>query len=139
MTNVAQGQTVFFTPNSAGALTTATPRYKVILQAYYTYKKFSVNLRETIYGNTSQFSANNAFLNHVPATGITDIDVGYKLTPAIKVSAGANDLFNQIPPLEPLNAAGVPVGGGRVYNVPLGFAPYNQNGGYYYGRVIVNF
>jgi len=137
--NVAFGQTVFFTKTSAGALTTGTPRYKVILQAYYTYKKFAVNLRETIYGQTSQFSANNVLLETVPVTGITDLDIAYKFTPAIKISVGANDLFNQTPPLEPLNAGGVPVGGGRVFNVPLGIAPYNQNGGYYYGRVVVTF
>ena len=137
--NAAQGQTVFFTKTSAGALTTGTPRYKIILQAYYTYHKFAVNLRETIYGPVSQFSGNNAYLNSIGTTGITDLDVSYKLTPALRVSVGANDLFNQTPPLEPLNAAGVPVGGGRVFNVPLGIAPYNQNGGYYYGRVVVSF
>ena len=137
--NVAQGQTVFFTKTSAGALTTGTPRYKIILGAYYTYQKFAVNLRETIYGPVSQFSANNAYLNSIGTTGITDLDVSYKVTPMIKVSVGANDLFNQTPPLEPLNAANVPVGGGRVFNVPLGIAPYNQNGGYYYGRVVVTF
>ena len=29
-------------------------------------------------------------------------------------------------------------GGGRVYSVPYGFAPWGGNGGYYYGRVVVN-
>ena len=131
--NPAQGQTTFFTPNSASALTTATPREKVILQAYYTWHKFSANLRETIYGPTRQWSANNTIFEQIGTTGITDIDIGYRITPMIKVDAGANNLFNQTPPLHNI------AGGGRVYNVPYGFAPWGGNGGYYYGRVIVTF
>ncbi len=131
--NAAQGQTTFFTPNSASALTTATPREKVILQAYYTWHRFSANLRETVYGPTRQWSANNSLFEHLPTTGITDLDIGYKVTSYIKVDAGANNLFNQIPTRAPLSA------GGRVYSVPYGFAPWGGNGGYYYGRVVVSF
>ena len=133
VTNAAQGQTTFFTANSASALTTATPREKVILQAYYTWHKFSANLRETIYGPTRQWSANNSIFEQIGTTGITDLDIGYRITPMIKVDAGANNLFNQIPPLHNI------AGGGRVYDVPYGFAPWGGNGGYYYGRVVVSF
>ncbi len=127
------GQTTFFTPNSASALTTATPREKVILQAYYTWHKFSLNLRETIYGPTRQWSANNSLFEQLGTTGITDLDIGYKITPFIKIDGGANNLFNQIPTRAPVSA------GGRVYDVPYGFAPWGGNGGYYYGRVVVSF
>jgi iron complex outermembrane receptor protein len=133
VTSVQYGQTTFFTPNAASALTTATPREKVILQAYYTWHKFSANLRETVYGPTRQWSANNALFLQLPTTGITDLDIGYRITPMIKVDAGANNLFNQIPTRAPITA------GGRVYDVPYTFAPWGGNGGYYYGRVVVTF
>ena len=140
VTNVPFGQTAFLTPAAASALTTATPRYKVILQAYYTYHKFSVNLRETIYGQTSQYTATSVpVLDSAPTNALTDLDIGYQFRPAIKVSVGANDLFNQRPPLEPLNAGGTPRNNALVYGVPEGFAPYSANGGYYYGRVVVSF
>jgi iron complex outermembrane receptor protein len=36
------------------ALTTATPRVKLIAGALWNIGKFSINLRETMYGTTSQ-------------------------------------------------------------------------------------
>ena len=131
--NAQYNQVYYDTPNTASALTTATPREKIILQAYYTNHKFSVNLRETIYGSTSQYTADTVQLKSIPTTGITDLDVGYRFTNWIKVSAGANNLFNQFPP------RGFSISGGRVYNVPYDFAPWGGNGGYYYGRVVVSF
>ena len=52
---------------------------------------------------------------------------------------GANNLFDQVPPLVPNGANGKPINGGRVFGVPDGNAAWGQNGGYYYGRVSVNF
>jgi iron complex outermembrane receptor protein len=138
VTNAAQGQTAFLTANAASALTTANPREKVILQAYWTWHKLSVNLRETVYGPTGQYSPDNAVFFKIATTAITDIDVGYKVNSTLKIDLGANNLLNIQPPATP-TVAGAPVGGGLVFNVPYGFAPYNPNGGYYYGRVTVSF
>jgi iron complex outermembrane receptor protein len=138
VTNVAQAQTSFLTPNAYSALTTATPREKVILQAYWTLSKWDVNLRETIYGPTAQWTADNSFYQQIGTTGITDLEVGYKITPSLKIDLGANNLFNTFPPRLP-NQNGFPVGGGLVFNVPYSFAPWGGNGGYYYGRITFTF
>jgi len=130
--------TAFLTKNAASALTTANPRYKVIMQAQWTKDKWNLTLRETIYGQTSQYSPDNSYIQYIGVTGITDIDLGYKFTSYLKVDVGANNLFNTIPPSVGA-AGGFPLGGGLVFKVPYGFAPYNANGGYYYGRVVVNF
>ena len=131
--------TDFLTPNAASALTSSTPREKVILQANWVLNKFSVNLRETVYGPSSQFTAtSNPTLLKIGTTGITDIDVTYSLTPKIRLTAGANNLFAIVPPRVPV-ANGKPIDGARVFNVPYGFAPWGQSGGYWYGRVAVNF
>ena len=140
VTNVAFGQTAFLTPNAASALTTATPREKVILQANWTKGKWGANLRETIYGPTSEYTATSTpHLLSLGTTGITDLDISYQLTAFLKLSIGANNLFNQIPPLIPNGSNGKPIDGGRVFNVPYGFAPWGQDGGAYYGRVTVKF
>jgi len=131
-------QKSFFTPYSASALTTATPREKVIVQAYYTFQKFSANLRETVYGPTRQFSQDSSTLFSMPTTGITDLDVGYRLLSWVKLDVGANNLFNKKPPI-PGASTGAPIGGGRVFQNPYLFSPYGINGGYYYGRVVVSF
>lgn len=136
--NPTYGQTAFLTPNSYTALTSATPRQKFILQAFWRKGNWNVNLRENIYGPTSQWSADNSFYQQIGTTGITDLEVGYKITPKLKLDVGANNLFNTLPPKLP-TVGGFPVGGGIVFNVPYGFAPWNSNGGYYYGRVTYTF
>jgi len=130
--------TAYLTLNAASALTTANPREKIILQAFWTKDRFSLNLRETIYGPTSQWSPDNSYLQTIGTTGITDIDLGYKLTKFLKLDVGANNAFNTIPPAVGASG-GFPLGGGLVFKVPYGFAPWNANGGYYYGRVTVTF
>ncbi len=128
---------------AASEFTTALPREKIILQAFWTKGPFSVNLRETIYGKTSQLAnapTLNAFFSEtVPVTPITDLDIGYKVTKHLKIDVGANDLFNQIPPLVPLASTGQPLNGGIVFHLPYGTAPWGQNGGYYYGRATYSF
>jgi len=138
VTNVAFGQTSFLTLNAASALTTATPQEKVILQAYWTLDKFSVNLRETVYGPTGQWSADNSYFEKIETTGITDLDIGYKLLHNLKLDIGANNLFNIFPPRQ-ATVNGAPLGGGVIYNVPYTFSPFGINGGYYYGRVTFTF
>ena len=132
--NVGYGQTSFLTKTAATALTTATPKEKAILQANWSLDAFSVNLRESVYGPASQFSANNKIDDKINTTGITDIDVGYKFSKKLKFDVGANNLFDTIPGHDP----GVS-GGGRVYKVPYAFAAWGTNGGYYYGRFTYTF
>jgi iron complex outermembrane receptor protein len=128
---------------AASEFTTALPREKIILQAFWTKGPFSVNLRETIYGKTSELAyaptLSNYFNETVPVTPITDLDIGYKVTKSLKFDVGANDLFNQIPPTVPLASTGQSLDGGRVFHLPYGTAPWGQNGGYFYGRATYSF
>jgi iron complex outermembrane receptor protein len=125
--------------NAASALTTGTPRNKLILQAYWSKGPWSFNLRGTFWGSTGQFTAtgNPVFITN-PAAFLVDPDLGYRFNKWVKLDIGANNVFNHKPPGFP-NLNGVPIQGGNVFNVPNTTAPYNQNGGYYYGRVTVNF
>jgi iron complex outermembrane receptor protein len=154
VTNVAFGQTAILTANAIAGLTTAAPRAKAVLAAYWTLGKWSVNLRDTIYGVTSEpestdgtGSGSGAVVVRTPTTSITDLDIDYKVTPQLKLTIGANNLFDQRPPVIPLvattsgsYAAGVrPVDGNNVAGEPLQFSPYGINGGYYYVKATVNF
>jgi iron complex outermembrane receptor protein len=128
-------------------LTTATPKIKVSLAALYTEGKWSVNLRETIYGPTSEFvspddtgNGPNNLQEKIGTTGITDLEVDYAATRQIKVALGANNLLNTRAPTTPVIPAlgGIP-DGGHIYSAPYSFAPWGINGGYYYGRVTYTF
>ncbi len=138
--------------NGADALSTATPRVKVIGNVLWTIKRLSINLRETLYGSTSQWTsfdgsgdagAGGRTLQHIGATAIADINVGYKVTPAIRLDAGSNNLFNVKAPTVPNALKGPgdirPSDGNKVYNEPLGFTPWGINGGYYYAKVTFTF
>ena len=146
--NASQGQTKLLTQLAIDGLTTAAPRVKSIANALWTHGRLSVNLRETLYGATSQHmspdgsgSGSNAQLVKIGATVITDLNVGYKLTTHLRVDVGANNLFNKAAPTMPT----INVGGtmrplmNQVYNQAVGFTPWGIDGGYYYGRVSLSF
>jgi iron complex outermembrane receptor protein len=140
------------TPGAISALLTGAPKEKAVLQAYWTLHNWSVNLRETIYGESSELESfdgtgySTSLGYHdvvVAAAAITDIDIGYKITSNLKLDIGANNLFDQRPTKIPtgINSSGSPqpVDGNNVYGEPATFSPYGINGGYYYGRVTFTF
>jgi len=150
--NADFGQTTFFTQNAIDGLTTAIPKEKAILQAYWTWHKFAVNLRETIYGPSSDevsFDGSGDpgkagyYDEKIGVTGLTDIDFSYKITSSLKAEVGANNLFDTYAPKTPTVSNGSggyrPTDGSNVYGVPYGFAAWNPNGGYYYGRITYTF
>jgi len=146
--NPAFGQTALMGPTAISQLTTAAPREKAVLGAYWTRDRFSMNLRETIYGPSSEIlSLSGTGVGGVnvtiPTGGLTDLDFGYKITPALKLDVGANNLFDRRPtsiPNIPNGNGGVrPVDGNNVYGEPAQWSPFGIDGGYYYARVTYTF
>jgi iron complex outermembrane receptor protein len=135
-------QTSLLSSSALTGLTTATPKDRLVGSAYWTLGKWSVNLRESIFGKSSLLTSTaNVFTNlQMPVAAITDLTVAYRITDAIKVEAGANNLFDKKPPTVPnLVTPNRPATGGNVWNAPMTFSPYGINGGYYYGRVTLTF
>ena len=134
-------QTQLLSSSALTGLTTATPKDRLVGGAYWTLDKWSVNLRESVFGKSSELvSTANVFTNLViPVAAVTDLTVAYRLTKAIKLEAGANNLFDKKPPTVPNLSIGRPATGGNVWNAPMTFSPYGINGGYYYGRVTLTF
>ena len=151
--NASIGQTVLLGPNAVDTLTTAPPKYKVVLGANWSMGKWSANLRETVYGETTERYSLDGTGNftpgvdgakaRIPVTAITDLEVDYALRDDLKLAVGANNLFDHHPPgipNVPNGAGGVrPADGNNVYGEPLQFSPFGINGGYYYGRVTFTF
>ena len=153
VTNAAAQQTVLLGPYALTGLTDETPKEKLILGAYLTYAKWNVNLRETIYGPSSQlvsldgtgnsYPGNPATDTKIGTSAITDLDIAYSVTHELKFAVGASNLFNHMPPSMPnvARASGqfTPADGHHVFNFPLPYSPFGINGGYYYGRVSYSF
>ena len=148
VTSVAIGQTVLLGPNAVDTLTTAVPREKVVLGAFWTMGKWSANLRDTVYGESSERysldgTGNGGVDTKIPVTSITDLEIDYAIREDLKFALGANNLFDHRPPSMPNvpnGSGGVrPADGNNVYGEPLQYSPFGINGGYYYGRLTFTF
>ena len=134
-----------FDQTAVSNLETASPRMKIVGSASYTLDRFSATLRATLYGKSAQYQSPDGgtyYKQTVPTAFIGDIDVGYKLTKSLQISAGANNVFNKRPPTWTVLPGPIPqtiVTGGNVYDAPMTFSPYGINGGYYYAKISFNF
>ena len=146
VTNPAFGQTSLISPESISYLTTAQPKFKIIGGAALRHGPLTVSVKETLYGKSSVLTAPNgagigpdATLLRIPTTGITDLDIRYKVTRQIAFEVGANNLFDHRPPVVPTLADGKIADGNNVYAEPSQFSPFGINGGYYYAKLRFDF
>lgn len=142
-----------FDLTSIGNLETTSPDYRFVLGALWTWDKLSVNLKETLYGPASRFDSRTGcslatgatsptcFKNKIDATFITDLEISYRILEPVKVTIGANNLFNKYPDkLNPAYRNTFLTGNanGFVTQYPT-FSSFGINGGYYYGKVAYTF
>jgi iron complex outermembrane receptor protein len=125
-------------------LTTASPKYRLIAAALWEAGKWTVDLRELIYGQSSERiqGDDGAFYTvKVNTAPITNLDVSYRPVNAVKLSVGANNLLNRFPNQVNPNLIRTYLlanDGAGAYTYP-NFSPYGLNGGYYYARVALQF
>ena len=140
-----------FDRTSVGFLETSTPKYRAVLGALWTWNKLSVNVKESLYGPASILNnrlgcplglpASNCFKLNIGTTFITDLELSYKVFESVKVTIGANNLFNKFP--EKLDTAYrntflAANANGYVTQYPT-FSAFGINGGYYYGKIAITF
>ncbi len=137
----------FLTAQGIGYLTTASPRSKIILDAFWKIGRFDVNLRQTRYGQSTdevtyedlappalQFSGTQfAEFKNLPEW-LTDLEVGYQIAPHWHAAIGANDIFNVRPRQLPQELSYLNV---AHYDQTSSTVPIN--GGFYYGRLNFTF
>ena len=124
----------------------STPKWRTTFAAYWSLGKFGLNLRESFYGSSFVYIQDPIAAQFdqikVNLAAITDLEASYQVIPGVKISAGANNLFNVYPTKQ--NA----VYRAALYNtnsqgyassVYPGNSPFGYNGGFYYGRVTWSF
>ncbi|MGA2777134.1 MAG: TonB-dependent receptor [Steroidobacteraceae bacterium] len=131
-------------------LTTATPRYVLNLGADVILDKLNVNLVEKIYGQSSDWenddgdnptNANEYFKDTIGVTAITNLDIGFQFTDSLKLSFGAQNLFNRFPNKLNSNILGHEIAAAdnaAVTQYPI-FSPFGINGGFYYVKAVYKF
>ena len=137
----------FLTTQGVGYITTANPRSKLILDAFWKIGKFDVNVRETRWGQTTteeqyedlappalQFSGSQFLQFSQTPVWVTDLEIGYQVSKRWHVALGGSDLFNMVPRELPAEVGYVNVSrfDQTSLQIPI-------TGGFYYGRVNYTF
>lgn len=140
-----------FDRTSVGFLETSTPKYRAVLGALWTWNDLTVNVKESLYGPASilnnrlgcplSLPASNCFKLGIGTTLTTDLEISYKVFETVKLTVGANNLFNKFP--DKLNQAYRDTflaanANGYVTQYPT-FSAFGINGGYWYGKINYTF
>ena len=125
-------------------LETASPSFRLNLGALWKFDQWTVNLRESVFGPSSEFGTLDGgeyFKTTIATRAITDLDISYRLSKSFTLTVGANNVFNQYPNktnAELLRIQRADLDNRAVVVYPV-FSPFGINGGYYYARLNYNF
>ncbi len=136
-------------PTAFSGLSTAQPNYHINFGAHWQRGPISIYLREIVHDSTEVVNGDNGATTGAAVTfyttrsgviPVTNLDIGYDVLSSLKLSVGAENLFNRYPGKVSLGLvaayqkAGFPFAAGQYANGPLGI-----NGGYYYFRGAYSF
>jgi iron complex outermembrane receptor protein len=111
-----------------------TPRIKANLTLDYTLNQWNMFLRNVYFGKVSQPTNVEANMQELPGRVVTDIGLGYNLTKNLKITLGANNLFDVYPAELLLGSQGT---SGILY--PNQAPQFGILGRYVFTRLALNF
>jgi iron complex outermembrane receptor protein len=133
-------------PTGFAGLSDGQPKYNLQFGPSWTYNRLTINLREIIHDTTTSISsvAGNGGLSYYDTKSgvipITNLDIGYDVLKAVKVSVGAVNILNRYPDKVPealiayYGSLGQAFGATQYAASPIGI-----NGGYYYLKATYTF
>lgn len=130
-TSLLGAGSVFFGGDKIGELEVLQPHTKLVSTLNWSKGIFGISLTNTRYGKYTQRTAAGDD-RYFGAKIITDATISAKVTDFATLSLGATNLFDVRPET---NGPGNPQTGQGYY----GPSPFNPAGGYYYGRIALNF
>jgi iron complex outermembrane recepter protein len=145
---------VLYDQTALSDITSASPKYLFNLGALLTWNRLTVNLREQVYGASTEYVSNGGHTvanpngstvsylkNEIGVTPITNLDVSYEALAGLRLSVGAVNLLNRYP--NKVNGdllAGYAAAYNRsTVNQYPSFSPYGFNGGFYYLKATYRF
>lgn len=121
-----------FGRNVLNSITDAIPETNLSLGADWHIGKFNSTLRFTRYDRVTFPGVTEVTDQHYSAKWITDLDIGYRINKNIHFALGANNLFDVYPDKNTIeDKTGLPEYGT--------VSPFGYFGGFYYGRLTLNF
>jgi len=127
---------ILFSEREIARFETSTPKNKINFSTTWTNDDIAVTLRATRYGEVVDPSTDTDLNEVLDAKWITDLDVGYQLTADIKLSVGANNLFDQYPQDTVSNVRQSTFNQIFPYSA---FSAYGTDGRFVYGRATYTF
>jgi iron complex outermembrane receptor protein len=127
---------VLFSRREIARFEDGTPKNKLNLAATWTQGDWQVNLRATRYGEVIDSSSTVEGDEILDPNWITDLDVSYTITDNLKLSLGANNLFDEYPQDTVSNI------GQSTFNQVFpysGFSSYSIDGRFIYTRLNYTF
>jgi iron complex outermembrane receptor protein len=141
------GNYFFFDRAEQSRVELANPKNKVSLSASYQLKKIGVMVRATRFGKVSSWNLDPRLDETYDAKIVTDASIGYNILPQVRVTIGANNLFDVYPDKlkwfrdgkgDKTNIYYSNTSDGRfVYS--RNATQFGMNGGYYYISLSANF
>ena len=125
----------------------ANPKNKVSLSASYTYKKIGLLARATRFGKVSSWNADPRLDETYDPKIVTDASISYSILPQVRVTIGANNLFDVYPDKlkwfqdgngDKSNIYYSNTSDGR-FQYSRNATQFGMNGGYYYISLSANF
>ncbi len=143
----AAGNYFFFDRAEQSRVELANPKNKISAAASYQYKKFGAMVRATRFGAVSSWNLNPQLDETYEAKVVTDASVSYSILPQVRVTIGANNLFDVYPDKlkwfrdgngDKSNTYYANTSDGRfVYS--RNATQFGMNGGYYYISLSASF
>jgi len=122
---------VRFGVDEATRIEKGQPKDKVNLSAGWEVDRWDITVRGTRYGKVTT-STTGGILQTFSAKWIADADISYEVIDGVKLSVGANNLFDTYPDIDLFN-------NNNGINQYSNASPFGFNGAYYYGRVDFKF
>ncbi len=94
---LAGKENIYFSQASRIYLEKSVPREKVNLTLTYTINRFNAFVRNVYFGPVDEATNTAAFMQTYSGKVITDVSAGYKLTKAIRLNIGSNNVFDVYP------------------------------------------
>lgn len=117
-----------FDRQTQGYFTASTPKDKLILGLDWNLDQIGINVKQTRYGKWASLNNTPSSDQFYGAKWITDVEVGYDVTSATRVSVGAYNIFDTYPDRNTVpNTIGSSIYGSN--------SPFGAYGGYYYARL----
>ncbi|GAB7531550.1 TonB-dependent receptor [Pseudomonas sp. 3A(2025)] len=122
-----------FDRTELGGITDLTPKTKFLLGLNWQVGDWDAGVRTTRYGEVKKLGSSSGGVDErFGAKWITDVDVGYQITDNVRVSLGADNVFNVYPDKHTV----VDVSGGSYYS---SISPFGSYGAFYYSRLNIDF